>query len=474
MIPNEKELLNNLGRIAYTLDKAYLSQLETEYRVLPFDENYNSEKMIDYVSNIRALRVKRWVYDKNEKIGDCFKNVLSLFANGENTLAFVIRRTQHNTEMYFVVKNVGAGRNEDSTNDINLLADSLSGNFPGTAIEVIIEKNDGCDTKKLFNFDDARSVSVLCNIPSAKSEDYISQGFEKLLNGVVPNCDEESYTVVILAESLPLVAVRNILSGYEEMATAITPFSGYQFQIGKNETETQGEMESLAFGEGTSKSITKTHSINVGINGSLNSSLATTAASVVLGLPMLVGSVAKTVGQSIGVSAGYGYSWGTTDTTSTNKTQTNGTNHSISVGSSENTTYTYKSYMANDLIEKLEASMKRINESQSTGLWKYGAYVLSTESKTSKNIANFLRSITQGDDSYIEPSIIQEWSSEESNGVTAFKEIQKYIKHFTHPVFGNSDDGTLVTSTANVATSELANAISFPRYSLQGIPVVDN
>ena len=438
--------------------------------------------MIDYVSNIRALRVKRWVYDKDEKIGDCFKNVLSLFSHSDNTLAFVLHRTPSNTEMYFIVKNEGLGRNEYSKNNIMLLSDSLCGNFPGTDVEVVDEQNGGMDTKQLFNFDKASSIAVLCNIPSAKSKDYISQGIEKLLNGVVPNTDDENYTVVILAQSLPQVSIRAILSGFEEMATAITPFSGYQFQMGQNNTETQGEMESLSHSEGVSRSISKTHSINVGINGSIISAV-TAAASVGLsaGAGILVANVgasagaslAKTVGQSLGASAGYGYSWGKTETKSVSDTKTTGTNHSISVGSSENTTYTYKSYLASCLIQKIEATIKRIDESQSTGLWKCSSYVLASDAKTSKNVANFLRSITQGDESFIEPSIIQEWSFEESNGITAFSEIKKYLKHFSHPIFVNRNDGMIVTPTANVTTSELSNAIAFPRYSLPGIPVIE-
>jgi hypothetical protein len=240
--------------------------------------------------------------------------------------------------------------------------------------------------------------------------------------------------------------LREILSGYQEMATAITPFAGYQFQAGDNATETEGEMESLSHSEGISHSVTKTHSVNIdiGVNAFANP----------------------------GMSAGYGYSWGTTDTSSTTDTKTKGTNHSVSLGTSENTTYTYKSYIVVDLIEKLEMTIKRINESQSTGLWKCASYVLSQNAKTSRNIANFLRSITQGDDSFVEPSFIQEWSYQGDNGVTTFGETLKYLTHFCHPVFGNGKDNILVTPTMNASTTELSNLFAFPRYSVQGLPVV--
>ena len=48
MKPNEKDLLNNIGKIAYTLDKAYISRLSSDYGVFHFDEKYNKEEQISY------------------------------------------------------------------------------------------------------------------------------------------------------------------------------------------------------------------------------------------------------------------------------------------------------------------------------------------------------------------------------------------------------------------------------------------
>ena len=43
-VPNDKVLLNNIGKIAYTLDRAYMPRLEQDYVVLFFDEKYNQKK----------------------------------------------------------------------------------------------------------------------------------------------------------------------------------------------------------------------------------------------------------------------------------------------------------------------------------------------------------------------------------------------------------------------------------------------
>ena len=474
-IPNEKTLLDNLGVISYTLDRAYLSRLETDYGVLPFDQNYNKDDQITYAANIRALRIKRCVFDKEEKVSDCFKNVLALFANSNDTIALLVKRFPDSVEFYFVVKNTGIGRNEESKNNIHLLADAIRGNFPGTEVEVVEEKNNGIDTEKLLDFDKNGAVTTLSNVPSEKSEDYLCQGIEKLINGVVPANDSESYSIVFLMEAIPMEEVCNILSGYEELATAIAPFASYQFQVGSNKTETRGEMESTTHTDGISRSVSKTHSVNIGANrGSFSSNSFSLSAGVTLkGIVNLAANFTHTVGKSIGSSMGYGYSWGTTSTDSHSDSNMAGTNHSVSIGESHNTTYTYKSYLVNDIITKLEASIKRIEESKSTGLWKYATYVFSSEVSTTKNVANFLRALSQGDQSYVDSTFMQSWRYEKSNSITPYGEIVKYVSHFCHPVFGNLVDGTPVTPAINVSTTELSNLVAFPKHSVQNLPVIE-
>ena len=139
MIPNESDLLDNLGKIAYTLDKAYISRLTSDYGVWYFDEPYNVEGTISYESNIRAVKVRRWVFNNEENPGECFKNVLSSFADGDHTVAMVVSRHIECTEMFFVVKNDGAGRNEQSADNVDLLKNVLKGNFPGSEIESVSE-----------------------------------------------------------------------------------------------------------------------------------------------------------------------------------------------------------------------------------------------------------------------------------------------------------------------------------------------
>lgn len=507
MIPNEKNLLDNLGKIAYTLDKAYISRLNKDYGVWYFNEKYNKEGTISYKSNIRAVKVNRWVFNKEEKPGDCFKNVLSAFADGDHTLAMVVTRHVDRAEMFFIIKNEGDGRNEQSADNLDLLEGLLKGNFPGSKIEKLSfdteDENGNEIIPDYFSFADKESVAVLSNTPSEYSENHLTQGIDKLLEGIVPVKEEEEYSVIFLAESMSQENLRDILSGYEEIATAIVPFAEYQFQVGKSETETIGEMHSIANTKSISESVFKTHSVNVGINGNINRSKSkgmsvntAEAASVLCGLVggyvggpagavigAKLGSLAPTLsknqqkGWDVGGSIGYGYSWGNSKSVSNGKTESEGTSSSISISNTENTSYTYKSYLVQNLIQKLEETMKRITHSQSTGLWKFSSYVMAKNSATSINVANYLKGLTQGKESYIESSIVQEWSDKAGEGTSEFKEIRKYLSHFCHPLFAtlseNNDNGMMVTPTSYISTDDLGYVISFPQKSIQGLPALE-
>lgn len=469
-IPNEKELFENLNKIAFTLDKAYLGHLENA-KPFAYDEYFSKLQSIHDTDNIRVLRIDRWVYDANENIIDCFQNVLSAFSGSDTSLALVIHRTVSHVEMYFVTQNVGEGRNQDSQENIELLANSIQGNFPGTQINAVDSRKTGEIMDRLLNFYDGhndgyKAIAALSNVPTEKTKDYLSQGIDKLLNGIIPNVDkngkENDYTIVFLAKALDQDAVHAILSGYQELATALAPYAGYQFQVGENEATSNSEMRSLSHSKGISNSITKTHSVNI-------SGFASTALSFVKN------------GTRGGPSVSYGYSVGRSKTTSTNDTSTFGTTRTISLGTSENTMYSYKSYVVSDFIKKLEATIDRIQKSQANGLWSSAAYVLAHSMKQGKNIANYLRSLSQGDESYIEPAYMQAWTYQ-GNGpdVTPFREVKKYLRNFVHPVFlyKDSEDNSTgniipVTPTTDVSTTELARLFAFPQKSVQGIPVIE-
>jgi hypothetical protein len=486
----DADLLRCLDKVAYTLDKAYLGRIANDYFVLPFSQynekkNENDETIhnIVYNDNVRALNIDRWVFDKEESISDRFKNILCLFAEGGSNLALVVRRTPAGVKMYFVLKNEGSDKAYKSTQNITLLEQSIKGNFNGTKIpnkDELIKENrliDGENNSAIFGTVD--SIAVLVNVPSEKSDKFISQGIDKLLNGIVPKDDSESYTMIILAEPLAQETIRNVQCGYEELATALTPLAAYSFQSGENEQETHGDIKSFSITNTLSESITKMHSFNLGLS---------TGISAFASVALPVGALAVAAGASIsaGLSTGYGYSRSKTTGSSRSEGVTTGTNYSLTKGESKSTTYNYINYSIKSIIDKIDASIKRIENSKAIGIWKTAVYVLAQKSEVSKNVASFMRSLSQGDQSFIETSAISEWKKI-GNNRTDFDEIKDYITHFTHPFFANRIDNapnqdnqeqtlkphTIVNFATNINTVELSNIITFPRHSITGLPVVE-
>ena len=600
-------LENNLAKIAYTLDKGYLSHLD-DYGVYTFEAYCKAREIkyeTNYTRNFMAIKVTNFIINKDEKVIDCMKNIIGSFSHTADSLGFLVHRKTNCVEVYFLFKKDGEILRDYVNDKTELLQKSFKGNFPGSSVDLI--KQDSAINREFSFLDSARHITMLSSVPSDKSEEYISQGIEKLLNGVAPKNDEEEYAVLILAESITQEGIRDIINGFEEMATSITPYAGHQFQSGKNDSETNGEMKSATDTTGISHAVSKTHSVNIGANigrgitntGGINNAVTDsesdtktesisdsegitnsetesesstkghtdtggghvdvsggvigggvsyshsynrsktvgTAETIAKSVARTVTkSAARTVGKAImagtfssvakmlsfGLSGGYGYSWGKIDTDSESKSVTDGTNHNITVGTSESSTYTYKSYQVADLIQNLEANIKRLTESKSTGLWKTATYVFSKDGSISQSVAHYLRGLTQGDESFIEAAKIHDWKEElDKDGHPVpgvFSEIKDYLTHLIHPIFLNEHDvaynqadnaeifeeikkslqtqgintdiATLtdlksaidnrtavdlipVTPTTNISTTELAKIFSLPSHSLPGLSVLE-
>lgn len=487
-------LLSNLDKVKNHIEKGYLSKLKTGYDVLDYDV-YNTTKSgsdkISYESNIRGLSVERWVYDREESISDRFKNILGVFEGGDSNVALVINRKTQGAEMNFVIKNEtihGFSRYEDSNNNLNLLNRVIKGNFPGTKTKRFKELNE----KMLVG--NPRSIACVTSITSEKSEEFISQGLEKLLDGMVPQNEKDEYTVVILAEPLSIEEISKMKTGYEEMATALAPHARYQYSLGENQAQNIAEFKSVSDTEGINKSISKTNGVNVGLFAGRTKGINANA-----GIPGVVGG-GVSAGGMVGGNIGFSHSRTKTEGESIAETQTTGETFGLTTGKTMNATYNYQAYGITNLLKEIESQMERIELGRALGMWKMAVYVMSQESNISISVANYLRSLSRGEDSYMEPSVINEWhigsnklplheNKKESMKEKNFKNIYKYLQAFTHPIFANRNDLTLqsannentvdlneiycITPTSSVTTNELAEEMAFPRKSILGLPVIE-
>ena len=77
------------------------------------------------------------------------------------------------------------------------------------------------------------SVAITSNIPAEKSEKFISQTIEKLLDGIVPAKREEEYTIILLAT--PVLDIEERKLQLTQLYTGLSPFASWSKNYTYNE-----------------------------------------------------------------------------------------------------------------------------------------------------------------------------------------------------------------------------------------------
>ena len=454
-LPNLDE---QVGKVAYYIDKRYLAALTRDYTVQNYDK-YNAHPAggvcCSYADNIRALKLKRFVHQKDEKIAVKFENILGALAGGEQTLGLVLRRTPLNTDVYFVVKNETRG-NVSMQNMLNrsweLLDSALKGNFLGTETERVqwsrAEQGESSAIEQLFGR--STSIASVTNIISDKEKDFLSQGIEAVLEGMAPDENSDSYTLVILAQPMDGEEIRASISAYESLASAFSPYASHQASLGNNRT--------LSLSEGSNTFVSNSISVTTGIS---------TSGTVTGKIPFLAEGSA-TAGAHLDV--GYSRGWGSGKMHNETKTE----------GSSLNHTYTFTSYETSEVIDKLKKQIERHTKGAALGTWKYAAYVLAEKESVSVNTASAFMALGSGDHSFVEPAVLNKWSCGryDPEDTSDFGNLRSFITHFTHPIFlprrvRKEEDQIAVTPATDIMTNELAKIMALPPVSLAGLPVFE-
>ncbi|MCI9142699.1 MAG: DUF87 domain-containing protein [Lachnospiraceae bacterium] len=237
---------------------AYLPQLKELY--LPIKKDAEYDKLFQAEHNIRYFNITKWVTDKKENNIEKLANVYAVLSNEECNIALVFNRTQRNTNVYLAVVNTkNAGNNTDVNAYKERLMEAVRGNFPGAEW-----KEEGMGVIPCLKNERAYSVASASNIPTEKSEKFISQTIEKLLDGVVPNKKEKEYTIILLATPIQDVEDRKLKLG--EFYSGLAPYESWQtsFQF----------MESSAVGAGATVGINA--GVSAGIQNGQNSSITET------------------------------------------------------------------------------------------------------------------------------------------------------------------------------------------------------
>ena len=546
--PNDVESIELTERLlasaSIEIFNAYLPQTSKIYSPIQ-NKNTEYEGNFKIDTNIRYAKITKWVISKEEYSLEKLINVYEVLSNEDCNIGLVYHRNNSETEVYLSVSNL---KNSDNKSDVNSymkrLINAIKGNFPGTEFD-LLHKEETDDVEKysesgaipcLKNIEKC-SVASITNIPTEKSEKFLSQTIEKLLDGIVPsNNGESDYTIILLAT--PILDIEERKLHLAELYSGLIPYAEWQtnftftdtsstsssatfginvgasagVQNGTNQSLAQNDSITKSDGTSEGKSITETEAENVShtetegdsdtIGGgasfiahaeyshSWNESTAdtigkTTSNSVTQTLTKTLGraltkGVTRTVGtaKNLNLGANFGANFARSSTVT------------ATIGKNEGITQSFTNYNIKHALKKLEMQMKRMDISSALGFWDFGAYVISKDYNIANNVAHSYLALTQGEESFMSQSAINLWNGNltDSGNMSAesgaAKEICSYLQELRHPVFALDENvikedltfnvyPPIVTATNGLSGKELAYSLNFPSKSVSGLPVLE-
>ena len=194
--------------------------------------------------------------------------------------------------------------NNDANSYKNRLEDAIRGNFPGAEWA-----DEGRGIIPCLNNNLKYSVASATNIPTEKSEKFISQTIEKLLDGVIPKNKSEEYTIILLATPIQDVDERKLR--LEEIYSGLAPYAGWSTNFSVREDNSVSSSFTAGINVGASAGVQN------GNNSSITNSNGTTDSSSTAEGSNASQSQTNTVGNSdsVGSSQSNGTSAGNTETT---------------------------------------------------------------------------------------------------------------------------------------------------------------
>ena len=432
---------------------SYLGQISKVYLPEEMSQQYDEDSLR---KRIYYFDITKWVNDKKENNLEKLVNVYQVLEDEKCNIALVFRRTYAKCYVYLGVLNTSENEQQAiAQRYLKRLEEAIKGNFPGSQIGTI--KNGVLD---FLSEDNNFSVATISNVPSEKSEKFISQTIEKLLDGIVPENDEQEYTVVLLATPIHNVEARKNRLG--EIYSGLAPYASWQTNYTFTESDATNALANFGVNvgvsagvqagrnQGTNSSVgstdntgtTNTDSTSDTVTDSKNSTdtkgASDTAGVFVGGGIGVVGggasynhgwnrstaesvgkSIGKTIGKAVANSVGHaitntvgkyaGTSQGVSAGANIGANFARSSSVTATVGCNEAITQTFTNYNIKHLLENLEKQMERVDMSSALGMWDFAAYVVSKNNDITNNVAHMYEALTQGEESFMSHAAINTW-----------------------------------------------------------------
>lgn len=310
--------------------KAYLAQLKELYVPIRREVEYGGMDF-DTARNIRFFNITKWVVDKNENSLEKLVNVYEVLSNEDCNISLVFHRTCETTNVFLAVTNTKNANNNVSSENFRIrLGDAIKGNFPGSEWA----KEIGSGIIPCMKNDIPYSVAIASNVPTEKSEKFISQTIEKLLDGIVPDKRSKEYIIVLLATPIRDIEYRKL--SLAQMYSGLAPYASWSTTFNYNEQNSVGSSATVGVNIGASAGIQNGQNRAVtNTDGTTDSSSDTVTDSTSDATTKSTGeTITDSTGASVTNTSGVSETSSNTHTSGTNSSTADTTGSSNTVGAS--------------------------------------------------------------------------------------------------------------------------------------------
>ena len=470
--------------------KNYVTDL-SQMEIVPLDKEALKNNIRD---NVDFFKITEMVYEKEEEAVHKFASVFNTLALTESAVYVIINSDGVKTDFYMGIR---ASDEERTTSSLkNLVEKTLKGQFPGVK------------TRDYDTLDEVQEVlgriktnsiaAVTCVANNKLQQEHTNANFVQGLEKLVLSMQGEKYTGIIMANGTTQAQRR----GYETVYSQLSSFASTQVNYTQNRAQsyTLSNTSGTSHTEGKSKSTSESESTSSGTSHSVSQENAAAkavkgvaAAATLVGaaLAPFTGGASMVVGGIVSGAVGmagsfisrsesngtsqsetnsktYSSSKNWSDSSNQSTTEANGTTNS----SGEGMTVTMHNKTVEDMLERINKQLKRMDEFESLGMFECAAYFTSEDQYAAEMAASTYKALMRGENSGVEVAAINLWGQ----GQQQTEQVGQYVANFIHPVFWyNGPAGRLqVTPCSLVSGNELAIHMGLPRRSVCGLPVVEH
>ena len=242
---DEEGIKRMLGSYSIEAYEAYLPLISSLYHPMSLGRK-DDETAAN--NRIRYFEITKWVSDPTEDNVDKLTNMYQVLSEDDCNIALIYHRNKRSCKVYFAVVNNSFKDTPSIANAMeDRLAASVRGNFPGVEIKSRSVSGDGVGIIPELENIKKTVIAAVSNVSSEKSEKpekFTGQSMEKLLDGIVPQNDNEAYTIILLAT--PVTEQLERKNALSELFSRLAPYA--QWQTGFTYTETTAEGSSATMG----------------------------------------------------------------------------------------------------------------------------------------------------------------------------------------------------------------------------------